>query len=157
MQYQNMNQTAQTPIKGRVANTPNPSTISVQLQQNSTYTVYPASAVVLFAGTANKIMVDKATPTQNIFGFVCWNSKKPNGWTAASKLEIALPGSVMWMESNVAFNRGAVLYQITTGDDADQVTNNSNGSTNTPIGLALDQSTGADQLVRVYIQIGLTV
>ena len=156
MQFQNMNQTTQTPIKGRVSLIPNPATISAQIQSASTATLYPASAVVLFAGTANMILVDKATPAQNIFGFVVWNPKKPNGWGASQKVEIALPGSVMYMESYAAFVRGSVLYQITTGDDPDQVTSSSAGGA-TPIGLSLDQATGADQLVRVYIQIGLTV
>lgn len=154
-QYQNMNQTAQTAIKGRVSHIPNPSTISCAVGPNSVNILNPASAVVLIAGTANMILVDKATPTQNIFGFVIWTPKKST-FPANAKVEIALPGSVMEMESNASFNRGSILYQITTGDDADQVTSSSAGGA-TPIGIALDQATGADQLVRVYIQIGLTV
>ena len=155
-QYQNMNQTAQTTIKGRVANIPNPATISCQVVGTNTIQLYPGSAVYLVAGTANMIQVDKASPTQNIFGFVIWNPKKPNGWGPNEKVEIALPGSVMEMEAYTSFNRGSILYQITTGDDADMVTNSSAGGA-TPIGIALDQPTGVDQLCRVYIQIGLTV
>ena len=152
-QFQNMNQVTQTPIKGRIANVPNPATLSVQISPNSTQTLYPGSAVVLTTDTANMIVVDKSTPSQNIFGFVCWNSKKPNGWTAAQKVEIALPGSVMEMESAVAYNRGAILYQVVLND---QVTSSSAGGA-TPIGIALDNAAGANVLTRVYIQIGLTV
>lgn len=155
MQFQNMNQTAQTPIKGRVSSIPNPATISVQITPTSLNTFYPATAVKLVAGTANMILVEKANPSDNIFGFVCWNPKRPNGYTAGSRLEIALPGSIMEMESSTAFNRGQVLQQVTTGDDADMV--GPLTGYNTPIGLALDQVTGVDQLARVYIQIGLTV
>lgn len=151
MQYQNLNQVAQTPIKGRVTHLPNPATISCQISPVSTQTLYPASAVVLTTDTANMITVDKSTPSQNVFGFVCWNPKKPNGWVAYNKVEIALPGSVMVMESAAAFNRGTILDQVVLND---QVTTHVSA---TPIGIALDNATGANQLVRVYIQIGLTV
>ena len=149
--YQNMNQVTQTPIKGRTSNIPNPSTISVQISPTSIQTLYPGSAVVLTTDVANMITVDKSTPSQNIFGFVCWNPKKPNGWTAGQKVEIALPGSVMEMESAAAYNRGTVLDQVVLND---QVQTHGGG---TPIGIALDNATGANQLTRVYIQIGLTV
>lgn len=150
-QFQNMNQVTQTPIKGRVANIPNPATISAQISPVSTQTLFPGSAVVLTTDVANMITVDKSTPSQNIFGFVCWNPKKPNGWTAYQKVEIALPGSVMEMESSAAFNRGTILDQVVLND---QVVTHASG---TPIGIALDTASGANVLVRVYIQIGLTV
>ena len=153
-QYQNMNQTAQTAIKGRVSHLPNPATISVQILPTSVNTFYPAAAVKLAAGASPTIYVELANPGDNIFGFVIWNPKRPNGYLAGGKIEIALPGSVMEMESGASFNRGTVLDYSNTGDDAQQVVTH---TTNTPIGLALDQCTGADQLVRVYIQIGLTV
>lgn len=153
-QYQNMNQTVQTAIKGRVSHIPTPATITVQALGTSLNTFYPASAVKLVAGSSPTILVDLAAAGDNIFGFVIWNPKRPNGYTANAKFEIALPGSIMEMESGASFNRGTILDINTGGDDASQVVTHVSG---TPVGIALDQVTGADQLVRVYIQIGLTV
>lgn len=150
-QFQNMNQVAQTPIKGRVSNVPNPATLSAQVSPLSTQTLFPGSAVYLTTDVANMITVDKATPSLNIFGFLVWNPKRANGQGANSKCEIALPGSVMEMESAAAFNRGSILDQVVLND---QVTTHVSG---TPIGIALDTASGANVLVRVYIQIGLTV
>lgn len=152
MQYQNMNQVAQTAIKGRTSLLPAANVMSVQIDPSSIQTLYPASAVVLTTATANIPTVDKSTPAQNIFGFICWNPKKPNGWTANAKVEIALPGTIMEMESAASFNRGQILDQVVLNDQVQ-----SHSGYNTPIGIALDNATGANQLVRVYIQIGLTV
>lgn len=151
-QFQNMNQIAQTAIKGRTSFLPAANVISVQIDPNSVQTLYPASAVVLTTATGVMVIVDKATPAQNIFGFIVWNPKKPNGWTANAKVEIALPGTIMEMESATAFNRGQVLDQVVLNDQVQ-----AHSGPNTPIGISLDNATGANQLVRVYIQIGLTV
>lgn len=144
--FQNMNQITMTPTKGRVSEIPNPSTISCQVTGASVANLYPGTAVVLVAGTANTILVDKATPSQSIFGFVCWTPKKSK-WVANEKLEIAMPGSVMEMESAAAFNRGQLVEQVATNDLVQAY-----AGVNNTVGVALDTATGANQLVRVLIR-----
>ena len=153
MQYQNLNQVSMTPVKGRVGIIPFPAVISCQVDPNSIQTLYPGSCLVLTTTTANMITVDKSTIAQNIFGVAIWNSKKPNGWTAGMKIEIAMPGTIIEMESSGVISRGSIVYQVVLND---QITTSSAGGA-TPIGIALDNATAANQLVRVYLPIGLTV
>lgn len=146
-QYQNMNQFGQTPLKGRVSNVPTPSTISCQITGASSNTFYPGTAVVLISGTSQTILIEKATATQPIFGFVVWNPKQVK-WTAGMNVEVAMPGTVMEMESQAAFNRGQLLQQVATNDQVQAYT----GGTNTTIGIALDTASGANKIVRVLIR-----
>lgn len=144
--YQNMNQFAQTPIKGSIAAIVNPTTLSVQIDINSGSTLYAGSAVKLVAGTANTILVDLAIATDTIFGFIIYNPKK-GSFTAGDTVEIALPNSVIYLESYGAFNRGQNLEYYATGT---RVT--VSAGTNPIVGTALDTSTASGQLVRVYVR-----
>ena len=109
--YQNQNQVAQGPIKGGLSAVPNPATISCQVTLASSSTLYGGTAVTLVDGTANTILVDKASATQPIFGFVVLNPKKPSH-AAGGKVEVALAGSVMEMEAAAAFSRQLVRVLI---------------------------------------------
>lgn len=145
-QVQNLNQFQQGPIKGDVSAVPNPTTLPVQISKDSSETFYPGTAVKLIAGQANTILVEKAAATEAIFGFVIFSPKK-NSWTAGQAAEVALPGSVMYMESSAAFNRGQLLEQVATGDKVKAW-----AGSNTVCGLALDTAGGVDQLVRVLVR-----
>lgn len=145
-QYQNMNQITQGPIKGGLSAVPNPNTISCQITTASGSTFYAATAVKLIAGTANTILVDKAAAGDQIFGFVVLTPKKPSHG-AGGKVEVALAGSVMEMESGASFNRGQLLEIVATGDKVIAY-----AGVNTAIGVALDSTTGANQLARVLIR-----
>ena len=144
--YQNQNQVAQGPIKGGLSAVPNPATISCQVTLASSSTLYGGTAVTLVDGTANTILVDKASATQPIFGFVVLNPKKPSH-AAGGKVEVALAGSVMEMEAAAAFSRGQLLEIVATGDKVQLWAN-----VNVAIGVALDTATAAGQLVRVLIR-----
>ena len=144
--YQNQNQFAMGPIKGGLSAVPNPATISCQITTASASTFYGATAVKLISGTANTILVEKAAATDQIFGFVILQPKKPSH-TAGGKVEIALSGSVMEMESGGAFNRGQMLEIVASGDKVIVY-----GNVNSPIGIALDTASATGQLVRVLIR-----
>lgn len=144
--YQNQNQFAQTTTKGKVAAVPNPSTLSCQITTASGNTFKAGTAVKLVAGTANTILIEKAAATEAIFGFVVWSPKK-SSWTAGQTVEVALPGSVMEMESSAAINRGQLVEQVATGDLVAAY-----AGVNTTVGVALDTASAANQLIRVLIR-----
>lgn len=145
-QVLNMNQFAQGPIKGNVSGVPNPTTLPAQISKDSTDTFYPGTAVKLIAGAAKTILVAKAAATEAVFGFVVWSPKK-SSFTAGDAVEVALPGSVMYMESSAAFNRGQLLEQVASGDKMKAW-----AGSNTVSGLALDTASAASQIVRVMIR-----
>ena len=146
-QQQNMNQFTQTAIKGRLSHNPAPNVISCQITTASSNTFYGGTAVKLIAGTANTILIEKSAATEAIFGFVIFNPKKPSGNTAGQTVEVALPGSIMEMESSAAINRGQLVEQVATGDKVAAY-----AGVNTTVGVALDTATAANQLVRVLIR-----
>lgn len=148
-QFQNMNQVTQGPIKGRVSEVPNPSTVTCQVTPKSGNTLNPGTAVKLIAGTSPQILVEKAAATEQIFGFVVWTPKKV-AWTAGQPLEIVLQGSIMEMETNGAINRGQLCEIVASGDKIAGW-----AGVNTTIGTALDTATAANQLIRVLIDTDL--
>lgn len=145
-QYQNMNQFAQGPVKGSLSAIPSPTTISCQLTIASSNTLVAGSAVKLIAGSAHTILVEKSAATEAIFGFVIFNPKKAS-FAAGDPVEIALPNSVMYMESSASFNRGQLVEQVASGDKVAPY-----AGVNTTVGLALDTASAANQLVRVLIR-----
>lgn len=142
--YQNMNQFQQGAMKGDLY-LPSSPTISVQLHASAT-TVYPGSAVKLYAGTSNTILVDKAGANDDIFGWVIRNPKKTS-FAAGDTLEVALTGSVITVESSAAFERGQQLEFVATNDLVKAF-----AGSNTPVGVALDKATAANQLIRMFIK-----
>ena len=144
--YQNQNQVGQGPIKGGLSAVPNPATLSVQITTASSNTFYGATAVKLISGTANTILVEKAAATDQIFGFVIVNPKKPSH-TAGGKAEIALAGSVMEMESGAAISRGQMVEIVAATNTVIAW-----AGTNTACGVALDTASAANQLLRVLIR-----
>lgn len=145
-QFQNLNQITQGPIKGGLSAIPNPATISCQVTTASGNTFYAATAVKLISGTANTILVEKAAATDQIFGFVVLTPRKPSH-TAGGKVEVALAGSVMEMESGAAFNRGQMVEIVAATNKVIAW-----AGVNTACGVALDTATADAQLVRVLIR-----
>lgn len=144
--YQNQNQFVQGPVKGGLSAIPNPATISCQITLASSSTFYGGTAVKLISGTANTILVEKAAATDQIFGFVVVNVKK-GSHTAGGKVEVALAGSVMEMESGAAFNRGQLLEIVATGDKVIAY-----AGVNSPAAVALDTASATGQLVRALVR-----
>lgn len=144
--YQNLNQFAQTPIKGDVAGVPNPSTLSCQLTTASSNTPKAGYLVKLIAGTANTILVEQAGPTDVPFGFIVFNPKKDT-YAAGDQMEVAISGSVINLETAGSFNRGQNVEFVTSGGRVQVY-----GGTNNICGVALDTATAAGQIVRVLVR-----
>ena len=142
---QNMNQFSQGAIKGSVAKLPASNVISCQLKIGGTE-LYAGSAVKLVTGDANTILIDKAAATDQIFGFAVFSPKLAK-FTAGQSLEVALAGTVMYMESSEAFNRGQNVEYVASGDKVAAY-----AGVNTSVGIALDTASGAGVLVRVMIR-----
>lgn len=144
--YQNLNQFKQGPIKGDIANMPAANVISCQVIGNSSNTLYAGTAVKLVDGASQTILVEKAAATDDILGFIVFNPKK-DSFVAADKVEVALPGCIMNMETNVAIARGNEVEIVASGDKIAQA-----AGTNKIVGVALDKATASGQLIRVFIR-----
>ena len=150
MSIQNMNQFNMGAIKGSLASIPNPVTLSAQINPNSTDTLYPGSAVKLTSGVSSEtVLVDLAAQADIAFGFVVWTPKK-SSFTAGNAVEIALPNSVMNMESSGAIGRGNQVEFVPASTRVVQ-----SSGTNKPSGIALDIATATGQLIRVLIKTGM--
>ena len=142
---QNMNQFSQTPLKGNVAAITNADTISVQVDANSSNTIYPGDFVRLTDTTGSTIVVDLATTGQTADGVVIYTPKKAS-FTAGDPLEIALPGSVVYLESYGAISRGHRLEWYSTGNQV-----KSWAGANPTCAKALDKASATGQLIRALI------
>jgi len=146
---QNMNQLAQTPLKGDLAAIVNPTTLSVQVDPSSVATLVPGDAVVLTNSTGRTILVDKAEATEKPFGFVLFSVKK-DLFTANDAMEIALSESVIFAEAGETIARGAALEFNPTGS----VMIESNGI-NPISAYALDNASSGD-VFRMLVQTAIT-
>lgn len=144
--YQNLNAINQSPNKGEVKAIPNPNTVSCMILGTSTRSPFvAASPVTLVSATGNETIVDLARDTDTIFGFIIYGPKR-NKWKPGDRVEVAMSGSVMEMESEAAFNRGQVLEIESAGTKVIAW-----AGSKAHIGRALDTATGPNQLVRVFI------
>lgn len=146
-QTQNLNQFGMAALKGEVAAMPNPVTLSVQVDPASSNTIVAGDAVKLMSGVVGKqIIVDKCAATDITFGFVIRNPKK-DAWTASQSLEIALPNSIIVLESYAAINRGQQVEFYPTGSKVKAA-----AGVNPVCGTCLDQIGGANTLGRIMVR-----
>jgi len=143
--YQNSNQFAQTSMLGSPDLAFNFNTKSVQIDPASVATVLQVGqAVKLVAGASPTIRVDQAASADKIFGVIVAQLKK-NVYVKGDTVEIACKGNVIYLESAAAISRGAVVENVPTGPT---VQTKASGAA---LGFALDQASGAGQLIRVEI------
>jgi hypothetical protein len=146
---QNVNQFAQAPILGQLDLETQGTVITVRVSANQ--------ATALVAGQPFKVensaggvpaVLALATAGDPVHGFIVRNLKDQNFITNA-RAEAALDGSIMYMNSGGAISRfGAVeVVQATPGNVV------ASGGVNPVIGLAFDQATAANQLIRVLIKV----
>lgn len=147
--YQNSNQFTQTPVLGQLSMVPNPSLMSVKIDPSSVATKLQAGqAVKIVDVQANEIIVDQAAITDTKFGVIVYNPKK-NVYAAGDTVEIAINGSVVFLEASAAIARGAKVQLDPTGPT---VATLASLGTNTMVGVCLDKPTGSGQLTRVLIR-----
>jgi len=93
----------------------------------------------------NPIVGVRALTTTAIFGVKISNTKS-NTSAKGDIVQIAGPGSVIWLNSNAAIVRGASV-ELVLATPGNVVTR----STGTTLGRALDKASAADELIRVLI------
>lgn len=145
---QSLNQFGMAPIKGQMAALINPSTLSVQLDPDSSedYLV-PGDNVYVVDVSGSTITVDKCAADDTGLGFVLYTPKK-NKFYPGDSFEIGCYLSIMWLEASAAFDRGVELEFVPTGAKVKEYA----GTGNPTVGLALDASTGDGTLVRVFVR-----
>lgn len=150
---QNPNQFAQSPILGAVDLIPSPDVVTAQVLPTSALTsLQVGDPVKLVTGTSGAILVDKQTgPTDAIvLGVIPYNEKK-NLYVKGDLIEVVIAG-VVYMRSSAAITRGArvAITSSTTTTDPLVTTDATSGHFTT--GVALDEATAANQLIRVRVQ-----
>ena len=141
------NQFTQAPEKGYLDLRMNPTTIPCCVDSSQVTALVPGQAVKMVdsAGGVPKV-VALAADTDKIFGFVA-SSIKDQKFSAGSAVEIAAEGNVIYLQSSAAIARGAKVMVVITGEKVATATNGKSCA-----GFAFDKATGADQLVRIYLQ-----
>lgn len=146
----NQNQFSQTPILGQVDLAGFGSNlISARIDNAVGTAILPGQPVKLATTNGGPpAVVALSANTDATFGFAVYNLKDQS-YPANARLEIAIEGSVMYMNSGGAITRGAAVEVVYT-TPGNIITA---GGVNPGIGFALDGATGANQLVRVYIKV----
>lgn len=149
MAPQNQNQFAQSPNKGDLDMRFNPSSLSAQVDTTSAGGLVPAQAVMMVnsPGGVPKV-VECAADTDDVYGFINYDLKSTT-FEPLSKVELsALRGNFMYMQSSAAIARNAPVAIVVAGQKVVTATTGQR-----IIGRAYDEATGADQLIRVTIDL----
>lgn len=146
---QNQNQFAQTALLGQVTMAPNPSIIPVKIYIGSVATKLQAGQAVKLVDQAGpEIQVDEVDDDSTLpFGVIIYNPRK-NTYAAGDTLEIALAGSVVYLETSAAIARGAKVMIDPTGPTVSTLTGL---PTNCELGICLDKPTASGQLARILL------
>ena len=143
-----LNQLQETPVKAGLSAITNASTLSAQIDPASTATIVAGDLVKFTHSDGNTIVVDKAAATdQNPLGFVLYSVKK-NSYKPGDAIEVALPGSVLWLESYGVIERGYPVEYRASGSRVTRCV-----GSNEMVGQALDNATATGQLIRVLVLI----
>ncbi len=147
--FQNQNQFTQTPVLGMVDMTVNPAIISVKIDPASVSTVLQSGQGFKIKDVAaNEIIVDVvANATEEVFGVSIYNPRK-NLYNPGDTIELALSGSVVYLEASAAIARGAKV-QLTPATPSVQTLV---AGTNAQLGISLDKPAAAATLCRILIK-----
>lgn len=148
---QSVNQFALGNETGRLTLGVNTNVFPAKVYPSSTAVIVPGMAVRLIDSADSEILIDAAAATDKIFGFVTYSSKQlPFGATSNNIVEVASATCSMYMETNAAIARGALLEYVApaSGNGPRVVTS---AGTNKIVGIALDKATAAGALIRVNI------
>lgn len=145
----NQNQFTEAPVLGQIDLGGFGSNVISARVDNAQATPLVAGQPVKLATTGGGIpsVVALTANTDAAFGYVVYNVKDIN-YPANSRLEIAIEGSVEFLNSGGAITRGAAIENVYT-TPGNVITS---GGVNPASGIALDGATGANQLTRIYIK-----
>jgi len=149
---QNMNQFAQAAILGQVDLIPTPDVVSAQVNPSSALTsLQQGDAVKLITGTSGAILVDKQTgPTDAaVFGVIPYNERK-NLFVKGDIVEVVRAG-YMYMLSSAAVVRGTRVAITASTTSADPTVATDSTSGHFTVGIAIDEASAANQLIRVLV------
>jgi hypothetical protein len=146
---QNQNQFAQTALLGQVTMAPSPAVIPVKIYIGSVATKLQAGQAVKLVNQAGpEIQVDQIDDaTTPAFGVIIYNPRK-NTYAAGDTVEIALAGTVVYLETSAAIARGAKVQMDPTGPTVSTLTGL---PTNASLGVCLDKPTATGQLARILL------
>lgn len=150
---QNMNQFSQTPILGQVDLIPAPDVVSAQVLPTSTLTsLQQGDPVKLVTGNSNAILVDKQTgPTDAaVFGIIPYNARK-NLYVKGDLIDVVCSGT-MYMLSSAAVVRGTTVAITSSTTTTDPLVTTDATTAHFITGIALDEASAANQLIRVQIK-----
>ena len=145
----NQNQFAQTPILGQLDLDGGPENVISCLVDHAQATPLVPGGFVKLATTAGgpPHVLGVAADTDQSFG-VCVYNLKDSSYPADSRVEVALFGSIIFLNSGEAITRGNSVEMVAATPGNVLVSD----GVNPVVGFALDGATGANQLIRVYIQ-----
>lgn len=109
-----MNQFAMSSLKASIAKGSNPFTLSVVIDPDETASLIPGDFVKVSGEVAGIVSVLKCAATDVALGVIT-ASKKTNTWVAGDAVEIALFGSILWLESSAAITAGDDLEYVVSG------------------------------------------
>ena len=143
------NQFAQTPILGQLDLDGGPENVISCLVDNAQATPLVPGQFVKLATTLGgpPHVIGVAADTDQSFGVACYNLKDAN-YPADSRVEIALFGTIIFLNSGEAITRGNSVEMVAATPGNVLVSD----GVNPVVGFALDGATGSGQLIRVYIQ-----
>lgn len=143
------NQFLQAPVVGMTDLIGGPQNVISCLVDNAQATALVPGQFVKMASTAGGPPHVIATSANSDASFgVCLYNLKDASYPANSKVEVAMFGTAVWLNSGGAITRGASVEMV-AATPGNVVTS---GGTNPVVGLALDGATGANQLIRILIQ-----
>lgn len=146
---QSPNQFSQTPVQGQLDLRFNTNVIACQVDVSSAGGLVAGQPVKMVnsAGGVPKI-VECAADTDDVFGFIAYDIKD-RVFNALQPVEIAaMHDNVMYMTSSAAIARNASVEIVIAGIKVATAV-----ATKRIVGRALDAATGADQLIRVTIEL----
>ena len=149
---QNMNQRGMTPILGAVDLIPSPDTVTAQIDPASTFAYFQVtSAVKLKTGSSGAIFVDAQTgPTDAaVWGVIPLNAQK-NKYAAGAIIEVLRSGYI-YLRTSAAVVRGTRVAMTAATATSDPVVQTDATSGHFTLGIAIDEASAADQLIRVQI------
>lgn len=145
---QNQNQFAQTPLIGEQDWTVNQNIVAMRIWASSVSAnpLVAGQAFVRIDQTGQPPIVDVCAITAKASG-VAIHNMKGDTYVKGQIIDVALVGSVVYMETSGAIAGNARVQLDPTGPTVSTLT----AGTNASIGYAIDKATATGQLIRVYI------
>lgn len=142
---------AQSPLVGEQDWTVNNNIVAVRFNPNSVSTspAVAGQAFKLITGASGVPLVDIVTAVTDTPYGVAVHTLKRDTFLPGEYFDLAINGSVLYMQSSAAIARGVKVQIDPTGPTVATLTNL---PTNASLGIALDVAAGANALIRVSIQ-----